>query len=149
MSDVERDLKGLAPVEPLATRTPDRSVLRVLVVEDEPLLRWALSESLTSAGHVVTAVDDGASAVRALGQASVAIDVVLLDFRLPDSSDLGILRQLLQIAPGRPVVMMTACNTPELTCEALALGVYRVVDKPFDMQAIEVCLREASAARGR
>ncbi len=124
-------------------------MLRVLVVEDEPLLRWALSESLASAGHLVTAVNDGASALRALGQASAAIDVVLLDFRLPDSSDLGILRQLLQIAPGRPVVMMTACNTPELTREALALGVHRVVDKPFDMQAIESCLREASASGAR
>lgn len=134
-------------MEPSDSPTSCRRLLRVLVVEDEPLLRWAISESLTSAGHTVTAVDDGASALRALAQGSVAIDVVLLDFRLPDSSDFGILQQVLQIAPGRAVVMMTACNTPELTREAMALGVYRVVDKPFDMHAIESCLREACAAR--
>jgi DNA-binding NtrC family response regulator len=122
-------------------------VLRILVVEDEPLLRWALSESLGSAGHVVTAAEDGAAALRALDDHAGAIDVVLLDFRLPDSNDLALLQRVLHVAPGRPVVMMTACSTPELTRDALALGAFRVVDKPFEMQAIEACLRDAHAAR--
>ena len=122
-------------------------MLRILVVEDEPLLRWAISESLASAGHVVTAAEDGATALRALEEQPVPIDVVLLDFRLPDSNDLGLLQRVLDVAPGQPVVMMTACSTPELTRDALALGAYRVVDKPFDMQAIETCLREAHAGR--
>ncbi len=111
------------------------------------MLRWAISESLASAGHVVTAVEDAVGALRALEEQPVVIDAVLLDFRLPDSNDLGLLQRILHVAPGRPVVMMTACSTPELTRDALALGAYRVVDKPFEMQSIEACLREAHAAR--
>jgi DNA-binding NtrC family response regulator len=130
-----------SPAEPPA---PPR--LRVLIVEDEPLLRWAISESLAAAGHTVMAADDGASAERIVSSPGLALDVILLDYRLPDSNDLGLLRRLRQMSPLSPVVLMTACNSPELTHDAQALGAYRVVDKPFEMQALESCLLEASAA---
>lgn len=122
-----------------------RPRLRILVVEDEPLLRWAISESLKASGHTVMAADDGASAERIVASPDLALDVILLDYRLPDSNDLGLLRRLLQMSPLRPVVLMTACNSPELTHDAVALGAYRVVDKPFEMQALETCLQQASA----
>lgn len=136
-----------------ATPPPDspseRPRLRILVVEDEPLLRWAISESLGAAGHTVMAADDGASAERIVANPGLALDVILLDYRLPDSNDLGLLRRLRQMSPLRPVVLMTACNSPELTHDAVALGAYRVVDKPFEMQALESCLLEASATGHR
>lgn len=123
-----------------------RPRLNVLVVEDEALLRWAITESLAAAGHTVMAADDGAAAERIVASPGLVLDVILLDYRLPDSNDLGLLKRLRQISPPRPVVLMTACNSPELTRDAVALGAYRVVDKPFDMQALESCLLEASAA---
>lgn len=121
--------------------------LRVLIVEDEPLLRWALSETLAAAGHTVIAADDAASALRAVDDAATTLDAILLDYRLPGANGLGLLAQLRQRAPASPVVVMTACNTPELTEAARALGAYRVLDKPFEMRTIEACLR-AAAARG-
>ena len=67
------------------------SRLRVLVVEDELLIRWAIAETLSDAGHVVIEAADAAGAVRALANSVEAIDVVALDYRLPDSRDLALL----------------------------------------------------------
>jgi CheY-like chemotaxis protein len=55
--------------------------LRVLVVEDELLIRYAIAETLGLAGHTVIEADKGAAAVRALTTTTEAIDVVMLDYR--------------------------------------------------------------------
>jgi DNA-binding NtrC family response regulator len=106
--------------------------LSVLVVDDEPLIRWSLSESFTDAGHSVTEAEDGASAV---AQASDGhkFDAIVLDYRLPDSNDLHLLETIRGLQPNAAVVMMTAFGTPEVTAGALKLGAYRVVAKPFDV----------------
>jgi DNA-binding NtrC family response regulator len=121
--------------------------LRVLVVEDEALIRWSISETLGHVGHTVMEAEDAASAVRALKDAGGDIDVVLLDYRLPDSNDLGLLADIRRLQPRSAVVMMTAYGTPEVTDGALALGAYRVVGKPFDMRALESLVVEAHDAR--
>ena len=64
-------------------------------------------------------------------------DAVLLDFRLPDSSDLGLLARLRQLLPGTPVVLMTAFSTPDVIEEARQLGVFTVLDKPFELDALK------------
>lgn len=122
----------------------DRS-LRVLVVDDEPLIRWAVVETLTQAGHQVMEAGDGRSALRALADAP-HIDVVLLDMRLPDCTDLTLLSQIRQGSPRTAVVMMTAYATPELAAQARALGVYDVMAKPFDVTGCERMLRQACSS---
>lgn len=112
----------------------------MLVVEDEPLLSWALSESLREAGHLVTVADDAASAERAVADAAAPLDAILLDYRLPDSHGLDLLQLLRQRAPSSAIVLMTACNSPELTEAARALGAARVVDKPFELRTLEASL---------
>ena len=62
--------------------------LRVLVVDDEPLIRWSLGETLEQSGHAVVEAGDAESAFRAVS-AGGPFDVVLLDYRLPDSNDLN------------------------------------------------------------
>ena len=62
--------------------------LRVLVVDDEPLIRWSLAETLSDCGNQVTDVTSGHAATRALANAPEP-DVVLLDYQLPDSRGLG------------------------------------------------------------
>ena len=121
--------------------------LRILVVEDEALIRWSISETLAHGGHTVMEAENAASAVRALKDAGGDIDVVLLDYRLPDSNDLGLLADVRRLQPRSAVVMMTAYGTPEVTEGALALGAYRVVGKPFDMRALESLVVEAHDAR--
>jgi CheY-like chemotaxis protein len=66
---------------------------RVLVVDDEPLIRWSLSEALNDLGYDVEEAGDGRSAVDRMST-SPAFDVVLLDFRLPDSNDLRLFSTL-------------------------------------------------------
>jgi DNA-binding NtrC family response regulator len=114
---------------------------RVLVVDDEPLIRWSLAELLTEGGYAVTEASDGASA---LAQASdERFDAIVLDFRLPDSNDLHLLERIRELQPNVPVVMMTAYGTPEMTSGALELGAYRVVAKPFDVHDMVSLVAEA------
>ena len=121
--------------------------LRVLVVEDEMLIRWSIAETLTQEGHAVVEAGNATAAVQALTEMPEPIDVVLLDYRLPDSNDLGLLATVRRLRPESAVVMMTAYGTPEVTNGALELGAYRVVNKPFDMHGIESLVREAYRSR--
>jgi DNA-binding NtrC family response regulator len=119
---------------------------RVLVVEDESLLRWAISETLRDSGHSVLEASDAATAVRALSRASGGIDVVLLDYRLPDSSDLALLEKIRSLSPSSAVVMMTAHATPEWAAAAAALGAHDILIKPFEMGSLEGELLKACSA---
>ena len=120
--------------------------LRVLVVEDEPLIRWSIAETLGDEGHTVMEATDAASAVRTLENED-GIDVVLLDYGLPDSNDLGLLAEVRRLQPESAVVMMTAHGSADMTERALALGAHRVVGKPFDMRRLESLVVEATDAR--
>jgi DNA-binding NtrC family response regulator len=110
--------------------------LHVLVVDDEPLIRWSIVETLTAAGHRVAEADNAASALRAI-DADPNRDLVLLDFRLPDSNDLGLLSRIRERAPRATVVMMTAFGTPDVIAGALKLGAARVLTKPFNMHDLQ------------
>jgi DNA-binding NtrC family response regulator len=114
--------------------------LRVLVVDDEFLIRWSIAETLGAAGHEVTEAPDAASALAALEETPDP-DVVLMDFRLPDSNDLGVLAKIRRLAPATAVVMMTAVGTPEVTAGALQLGACKVLSKPFNMHDLEDIVR--------
>jgi two-component system response regulator PilR (NtrC family) len=120
--------------------------LRVLVVEDELLIRWSITETLAHAGHTVIEAADGATAIRALENDAGRIDAVVLDYRLPDSDDLTLLSTIRRLSPASAVIMMTAFGTPEMTKGAVDLGVHAVLHKPFDMHHLEPLLRDACRA---
>jgi DNA-binding NtrC family response regulator len=114
--------------------------LRVLVVDDEPLIRWSIAETLGAAGHQVVEAQDAASALQALADGPKPA-LVLLDYRLPDSNDLGLLEKIRGIAPATTVIMMTAFGTPDVTTGALKLGATKVLNKPFNMHDLEAVVR--------
>ena len=120
--------------------------LRVLVVEDEALIRWAVAETLTAAGHTVLEAPDAATALRVVNT-SDPIDVVLLDFRLPDSDDLSLVERIRRQTPSSAIVMMTAFGTPQMTADARKLGVHAVIAKPFDVGALAGLLAEAHRSK--
>jgi len=122
--------------------------LRVLVVEDELLIRWSIAETLGHAGHTVLEAANGAAAVRALTSSSDPVDVVMLDYRLPDSNDLTLLAAIRRLSPRSGIVLMTAHGTPEVTKSALDLGAYHVMDKPFELHDLEPLLFSAFASSG-
>lgn len=124
-----------------------KSAPSVLVVDDEALIRWSLSEMLGERGYAVTEAGDGRMAVAAIENASEPFDVVLLDYRLPDSADLRLLEKVRHLAPTSQVIMITAHNSPELAQGATALGAYRVISKPFEVESLAALVLQARTDR--
>lgn len=116
---------------------------QVLVVDDEALIRWSVSEALADAGWIVRQAATGAEARAAADTLRGCPFVVLLDLRLPDVADLSLMRDLRAHRPDVPVVIMTAHGTPEQTRVAREVGVFRVVDKPFDIATVLAVLDAA------
>ena len=121
--------------------------LCVLVVEDETLIRWSIAETLAERGHRVVEASSADAAVQAVRDAPTPIDVVLLDYRLPDSNDLDLLANIRRMSPDSAVLMMTAYGTPEVTKGAIDLGAHRVLNKPFDMLGLEKVILDAYDSR--
>ena len=117
----------------------------ILVVDDESLIRWSLTESLEAEGFTVLEAGSAREALACLDQHS-DIAVVLLDLKLPDSTDLTLLHHLRLLAPASRVILMTAHGTAEILEEALRAGAFRAVGKPFDMEDMVAIVREAAAA---
>jgi DNA-binding NtrC family response regulator len=125
------------------TTVNNSPTLAVLVVDDEFLIRWSVAETLEHCGHAVHQADSGRAALELLNDPSVTVDVVLLDFRLPDSNDLSLLARIRQLAPQRPVILMTAYGSPEVTQGARDLGVYEILSKPFEMHELRTLIVQA------
>ena len=118
----------------------------VLVVDDEPLIRWSLAEALSECGYGVVETADAKATRNIVRETPEGFDVILLDFRLPDSKDLALLASIREFTPRTPVILMTAYGTPEVVAAALELGAFRVVMKPFELRDITNLVAEAGAA---
>jgi DNA-binding NtrC family response regulator len=121
--------------------------MRVLIVDDEPLVRWSIAETLATHGYDIAEAADCNTAVRALTAEQRIPDIVLLDLHLPDCSDLKMLATVRRLAPSALVFLMTAFGTPEVRREAQQLGVHRVIDKPFDVDGLNDLIEDG--LRGR
>lgn len=120
--------------------------LRILLVDDEALIRWAVAETLTAHGHSVVEAVDARSTMQAVRDAAAPFDVVLLDYRMPDSNDLTLLAAIRRVTPSTQVILVTAYGAPDVMRGALELGAYSVVSKPVDMQRVAGLVIEAHAA---
>jgi two-component system NtrC family response regulator len=105
----------------------------VLVVDDEPLIRWSVAESLSDRGMDVEEACDAASALRRVTTAARPFQVVVLDLRLPDMHDLSLLATLRQLLPDARLILMTAFGSPDVITEAALIGA-TVINKPFELQ---------------
>lgn len=117
----------------------------ILVVDDEPLIRWALREGLEGEGYAVLEAGSARETMERLARAENPVAVLLLDVRLPDSHDLGLLRRIRREAPACRVIVMTAHGTPDLLAEALTAGAYDAISKPFDLARVVGLVRAAQS----
>ncbi len=118
--------------------------MNILVVDDEKLIRWSLKERLTREGHNVTEAEDGKSALEAFHRETP--ELVLLDMKLPDTDGLSILRAIQkesQGGPEIPVIVITAYSTVDTAVEAMKLGAFDYVAKPFNMDELAITVRRA------
>src|SRR4029078_9742963 len=112
----------------------------ILVVDDEPLIRWTLSERLSQDGHTVV---EGETAKAALARFGPDIDLVLLDYKLADSDGLQVLRSMRASDPDVPVVLLTAFSSIETAVEAMKQGAYHYANKPFNLDEIALVVAKA------
>jgi len=103
--------------------------MNILMVEDERMTRIALTGTLRKAGHEVLPCPDGHSAIAALD--NNVFDVVLTDLNLPGPDGIEILRHAVQKNPDIKVIIMTAYASTETAVEALRIGAYDYLTKPF------------------
>ena len=132
-------IPSATPIPSTARDLPTRAgkhALRVLVVDDEPLVRWAIAETLLAEGYEVDEAGDADTTIHTLCTAASLPDIVLLDLCLPDSSDLTLLETVCLIAPEATIILMTAYGTQAVRERARCLGAAAVLDKPFDVEGL-------------
>ena len=119
----------------------------ILVVDDEPLVRWSVAETLGDYGYRVTAVADAAEAMRVMTGAGNPPDVVLLDLWLPDRNDLEVLSAMKELSPATKIILITAYGSEALFDEARRRGAFASFDKPVEMSALAPLVARALAAQ--
>ena len=112
----------------------------ILVVDDEPLIRWTLSERLSQDGHEVVEAE---TAKAALARFGAGIDLVLLDYKLPDSDGLQVLRSMKAADSDVPVILLTAFSSVETAVEAMKQGAYHYANKPFNLDELSLVVQKA------
>lgn len=132
---------------PSKARSLVRVRLRVLIVDDDMLLRWSVAEALGSCGHTVIVASDATAALRALAHA--VVDAVLLDYESSERHLLPVLAMVRALSPAAALVLTTAFPIEALDEQAQALGAAAVLHKPFDVFGIEPVLRQVCEARSR
>ena len=117
---------------------------KILIVDDEKLVRWALAQKCAEFGYQSAEAGTAEEALRMLQSESP--DVILLDVRLPDQSGIEVLEKLKQTGDTHSIIMMTADPQLDDVKAALRLGAYDFVSKPINFGELEVTLQNALEA---
>ena len=112
----------------------------ILVVDDEDLIRWSLREGLKREGYDILEAGTGREALEQFKQRP---DLVLLDYRLPDTDGLSVLRELKKIDPDVLVILLTSLVSVETAVEAMKLGAYHFANKPFNVDEVGATIARA------
>lgn len=107
---------------------------KLLVVDDEPMKREVMTDRLIEAGYVVQAFDNAVDAERAF--LNDTYDVVLSDIRMPGVDGISFLRKIKEKRPDQAVIIMTAFGTVETAIEAMKLGAYDYLQRPFSTEEL-------------
>ncbi len=114
---------------------------RALVVDDERASRLNIIDLLTMEHFTVEEAEDGDSALKLVR--SHTYDVVLLDIRMPKMNGLDVLKHIKKSHPNLPVIMFTAIGTSERAIEAMKMGAFDYVAKPFDVEELLAIVHRA------
>jgi two-component system response regulator AtoC len=106
----------------------------IVIVDDDLSLCHFLTKPLSHKGYQVIACHNGKQALQIINEQEV--NLILLDNKLPDRTGLDILREIKQSHPKMPVIIMTAFGTTDTAIEAMRLGAFDYILKPFELEEI-------------
>src|SRR6516225_5174857 len=112
----------------------------ILVVDDDQLIRWALTSRLQDEGYRVLEAETTSEALKRFRE---GVDLVLLDYKLPDGDGLDVLKQIKSADPDTLVIMLTGHSSVETAVEAMKLGAYHYANKPFNLDEIALLVQKA------
>jgi two-component system, NtrC family, response regulator AtoC len=114
---------------------------KILVVDDEKNMRWALERALKAQGYEVYQAEDGKQGLEAA--LHIRPELVILDLKMPEMDGLAVLTALKEQAPEIMVVMITAHGSTASAVEAMKLGAYDYINKPFDIDELKLVVAKA------
>jgi|SRR5208283_2936056 len=120
---------------------------KILVIDDEKLIRWALEQHLVREGYEVSTAESAEKGLEMIVKDQP--DIILLDNRLPEMTGLELLEKLNIRERHLTVIMITAYGMVETAVKAMKLGVYDYISKPFNLDDISVVIKKALEARSR
>ncbi|HKG12142.1 MAG TPA: sigma-54 dependent transcriptional regulator [Pyrinomonadaceae bacterium] len=123
----------------------NRQPARILVAEDEANLRLVLQKELQRMGHDVRVVPDGEAALKLLEESNV--DVLLSDINMPNLDGMELLRRVHQRPNPPEVIMLTGHATVESAIEAMKLGAYDYLSKPYRIAELDALVKQAAEKR--
>ena len=115
---------------------------KVLVVDDEQLIRWSLEKNLTKQGYEVVPEATGEDALRRLSEED--FDLMLLDLRLPGIDGLEVLRKIRERDKALVVIVITAHGVVDTAVEAMRLGAFDYIEKPFNFDQLALSIRKGT-----
>ncbi|MGH7255599.1 MAG: sigma-54-dependent transcriptional regulator [Nitrospirales bacterium] len=114
---------------------------KILIVDDERSMRDVLSIMLKRAGYGVTVAADGEEAIAHVGKE--IFDLVITDLKMPRAGGLEVLKAVKDVSPETVVVVITAFASTESAVEAMKLGAYDYLTKPFQVDEVQLIIRNA------
>ena len=114
---------------------------KILVVDDEHLIRWSLEQNLQKQGYEVLTAGSGEEALKLMRED--APDLVLLDIQLPGINGIEVLEKIKEIDEELIVIMITALGVLETAVKAMRMGAYDYISKPFNLDELAITIRKA------
>ncbi len=116
--------------------------MNVLVVDDKKIIRDFFDFTLGFYGHDITVVHDPAEVIDAVR--AKHFDIAFLDILMPEKDGVQVLKEIKEVAPDLPIVMMSGYSLEEQQQQAKALGAFTCLKKPFELEDIRRVFKEAT-----
>lgn len=114
---------------------------KVLVIDDEAIVRISSERTLTPEGYEVRLASSGREGIEILEKESFGL--ILLDLKMPDMDGIAVLKVIMERWPETKVIIVTGYSTVETAVQALRLGAYNHIEKPFIPDALIAAVKEA------
>lgn len=125
---------------------PDQSKLKVMIVDDEPIVGKRLTPTLTKHGFMVESYVDPREALDRLQEEE--FDIVVTDLRMEEVDGIGVLEQVMETCPNTRVIFITGYATVEVAREALVKGAFDFIAKPFKPKELRGVINKAALSLG-